>query len=203
MPDAPQHHEHVAPERATPHDEHAGLPHARGNHEHVAPERTTPQGTQAQGVEHGHESVDVNFRSLAIWFTGLAVGLAVTFLIVSAAYGVWSAWDVRSQTLPSDVFARQQTPPLPRLLPNPIDNPGRPLPEPPVIMQAWRQQQQALAQQYGLEGPDGMPTLPKDIETAVLSSARASAGRAGRPDALQLKMPSGSSGGTAEENRLR
>jgi hypothetical protein len=187
------------------------VPDARHKHEHIAPERTTPQGTQAQGVEHGHEAVDVDFRSLFFWFGGLAAGLAITFLGVMAAYGWWFARAGRHDTLPSQVFAQQQTPPLPRLLPNPTDFPGRPLPEPPVIMRAWRESQQKLAQKYGLaDAKTGLPVLPDSAATAVLSAMERGRARGPAPtappsgmDALHLPMPSGSSGGTAPENRLR
>jgi hypothetical protein len=186
------------------------MPEAHHHHEEVAPERTTPQGTQAEGVEHGHENLDVNFRSLMLWFGGLAIGLAVTFIVATAAFEWWSSLAGGTEPLPSEVFARQQTPPLPRLLPNPTDFPGHPLPEPRVIMQAWREQQELLAQQYGLADPrTGLPALPKSAAAAVLAAAGGAAGRrapASAPaatDALQQPMPSGASGGTATENRLR
>lgn len=186
------------------------MPDAHPHHEEVAPERTTPQGTQAEGVEHGHENLDVNFRSLLLWFGGLAIGLAVTFIVAAAAFEWWSAWagGAVAEPLPSEVFARQQTPPLPRLLPNPTDFPGHPLPDPPAIMQAWRERQELLAQQYGLADPrTGLPALPESAAAAVLASAGRAAGqRAPAPaatDPRQQPMPSGASGGTARENRLQ
>jgi hypothetical protein len=181
------------------------MPDAHHHHEEVAPERTTPQGTQAEGVEHGHENLDVNFRSLTLWFGGLAVGLAVTFLVATFAFEWWSSMAEGAKPLPSQVFAQQQTPPLPRLLPNPTDFPGHPLPEPQVIMREWRKRQLELAEQYGLANAQtGLPALPEAAVTAVLGSAGGTGQQAPAPtDALQQPMPSGASGGTALENRLR
>ena len=182
------------------------MPDAHPHHEDAVPERTTPQGTQTEGVEHGHENLDVNFRSLTLWFGGLAVGLAVTFVVATLAFETWSSTAEGAKPLPSPVFARQQTPPLPRLLPNPTDFPGHPLPDPPTIMREWRKSQLEEAEKYGLANAQtGLSTLPEAAATAVLGSAGSATGRqAPAPtDALQQPMPSGSSGGTAPENRLR
>src|SRR4051812_13132836 len=46
------------------------------------PARTTPQGTQADGVLHGHEQRDVDFGALLRWFLGLAVVIFASFFLM-------------------------------------------------------------------------------------------------------------------------
>lgn len=186
------------------------------------PERTTPQGTQAHGVEHGHEERDVDYRALTKWFIGLGVGIAVILPLVWFAYQVTRPMIEGTERLPSRVFAERWDLPLPRVLPNPLDSPPdriAPLPQPLIgparfHVQQQRAENEALVR-LGLRYPDdpelgrqaGRPRLPERAVEAVIAAA--GKGAAARPadgaatDGLQEMMPSGASGGIRMENRLR
>jgi hypothetical protein len=183
------------------------------------PERTTPQGTQANGVEHGHEERDVDFRALTKWFIGLAVGLAIILPAVSYAFKFTRPLIEGGDGPTSQVFAQRWDLPQPRVLPNPFDAPPDqvvPLPQRLLdparyLVQERRAEDEALVK-LGLRYPDdfddasraGLPRLPDQAADAVIAKAGGADTPPGPAGAVvQQLIPSGASGGTRMENRLR
>jgi hypothetical protein len=182
------------------------------------PARTTPQGTQANGVDHGHEERDVDFRAIVKWFAGLAISLAIIMPVVW--FGLQAALPlIEGGDRPtSAVFAEQWELPAPRVLPNPFDSPldrvtslPQPLLGPAQYLNEYRRTEDAALVKLGLRYPEsgedaaraGLPRLPEGAVAAVISkaaSAGASGGARGEP---VDPMPAGYSGGTRMENRLR
>jgi hypothetical protein len=183
-------------------------PHLREEDEHVAPALTTPQGTQANGVEHGHEGRDILFGPLVKWFIGLGLFLGLTVLLGTATFRLWGAEVAREDQLPSPLFAQQGAPPEPRILPNPIDsglNPMEHVKEYPESLPQERLREAQAAEQIGvLDARTGLPILSDRVVSEVVSRYGTAGGAASAThNPVQDLMPSGSSGGTVTEDRLR
>ncbi len=179
-------------------------------HNEVAPDQTTPQGTQAHGVLHGHEDLDVNFRALFGWFFTLGV---VVFIALALLRGMFLAlmWVNRSrEVVASPVVAVQSAPPLPRLIPNPIDNPYNskiPLPGPWDVGQAERDRETKALEGIGLvDAKTGQATIPDAMINAVIAqgapAANSPIGMDGGQRVVTELRYSESSGGTAVEDSL-
>jgi len=178
----------------------------RGEHEHenYLPEVTTSQGTQLQGVEHGHEARDVNLRALIGWLIVLVgMNAGVHFLMIGMFNGLM-AYETRRDVLLSPLFAERQAPPLPRLLPN-IDedrtHPTEAQRGPGDIGVAERADENRALQNEGLEDPKtGEPTIP-DNALQTIAKENPSAGTS--TDGMKEEMPSAASGGRTMEDTLR
>jgi hypothetical protein len=183
------------------------------------PSRTTPQGTQADGVDHGFEERDVDFRALVRWFFGLAVGMAIVMPFVWFGYRVAVPMITGDDRPPSPVFETRWDLPTPRVLPNPFDAPRNlvvPLPQP--LMRPWqfREEHQraeaAALEKLELKYPPtfedrrraDLPRLPESAVDAVIARAAAPPAAGGATtDGVRQMIPSGASGGTRMEDRLR
>jgi hypothetical protein len=184
--------------------------------DHHAPTRTTPQGTQAQGVEFGHEGRDLSFRPIFYWFGGFLIFLGLSLLMLHTTMGLWTAKEARETALPSPLFAQQQEIPAPRILPNPIDSGLNPMEvgqRYPEALPADHEQEMEDAVRVGVvDATTREPALPTGAVSKVLSQngaagggapAPAGAGEQGATSAVRELMPSDSSGGRAMEDRLR
>ena len=182
------------------------------------PERTTPQGTQANGVEHGHEERDIDFRATTKWFIGLAVGLALSLAFVWFGLQVTLPMIEGRDRPPSPVFEARWNLPTPRVLPNPYDAPPdrvTSLPQ-PLLGPAGYLQEQLRAESAELdrlelqypgtyEDPNlaGLARLPESAVNAVIAKSAGSAAAGGTIDGAREMGPAGYSGGTRMENVLR
>jgi hypothetical protein len=206
---------------ADPHDLEHGTTPPLTSHEEIAPDKTTFQWAPGPGVEHGHEGTDANLRSAIQWFGSTAVFMFLSIVVLWWVYDVWSGYQTSHESLPSPLFATQQFPPEPRVLPNPVDSnahPTDPMFGPSDLLIEHRQIEDAELKQYGLEDPTGSPQLPPDAVATVLAANRAATTPKGSPNAgasgvglassvsavgIVEPMPSSSSGGTALENNLQ
>jgi len=177
--------------------------------EEDAPLRTTPQGTQEYGVVNGHEERDVNFRSVIGWFAALGVS---TVVIIGVLFGMFRGlewWQRSQERLPSPLFAQRQEPPLPRLLPNPVDarlSPRLGLLGPIEYHDDVKKAEDVELLRMGLLNKDtGLPELPAQAVADLTGAPAAGAPpTTGAPeDALRQAIPADSSGGTTLEDRLR
>jgi hypothetical protein len=186
-------------------------PHLRAEHE--APERTTPQGTQAHGVEHGHEGQDVIYRPIFLWFGGMALFMGLTLILLGVTQGFWTMGAEREDALPSPLFGQQRTPPAPRILPNPWDIPGENPMErvqryPETLPDEREREVEAAAKIGLLDAKTGQPSLPDRVVSQVASKygpgGQGGVGSTGRADdSVKERMPSDASGGTVWEDWLR
>jgi hypothetical protein len=184
------------------------------------PERTTPQGTQANGVEHGHEERDVDFRALVKWFGALGIMMAIIMPVVWFGYQAARPLIEGVDAPPSPVFTQRWSLPMPRVLPNPFDAPvdrvvslPQPLMGPAGYLVEARRMEEATLDRLELRYPAtfddpskaGQPRLPERAVNAVIAAAgRAATGARGGEMSGDLRMmPSGYSGGTRMESRLR
>lgn len=168
--------------------------------EEFAPDRTLPQGTQALGVDQGHESRDIDIRALVNWLVGLAVvtGIIQVVLWVSLVALLKPAAPVGPAA--SEFVSAPQVPPLPRLLPNPVDNPtipGQSLPGPVEFREEnERREERELIRLKLLDGETKLPVVPGEALEALAPSA-------GPEPEKAEPIPSDASGGTVTEDRLR
>lgn len=191
-------------------------PHLQSDHH--APTRTTPQGTQAQGVEYGHEGKDLIFRPIFYWFGGFLVFLGLSLILLHTTLGLWTAREARETALPSPLFAQQPQIPAPRILPNPIDSGLNPMEEGqryPESLRWEREQEIEDATRVGVvDAKTGEPALPDAAVARVLAQNGSAAGggpaRTSPASAVQNTtpavtelMPADSSGGRTMEDRLR
>jgi hypothetical protein len=177
--------------------------HQEADGEHWVPERTTPQGTLAHSVDSGHEDRDVLIGPVLRWLAGLGVVTAVCMVGVGVIFPILAAREKAMDQPPSVVFTADQTPPEPRLLPNPVQQAERPLEPLPMPIDYGRQvrkeEKRSLAE-HGLFR-DGLPAIDPEKARAVAAEIAAK----GAPDApaAALTMPSDGSGGLRTEDRLR
>ena len=178
-------------------------------------EVTTPQGTQENGVEHGHEHRDLNIRALIAWFVGLFALIFATLLLLWGMFDGLAFWENRKDRLPSPMFAERREPPLPRILPNPADsrdNPQAPFTGPGEYGQQELREEERKAEALGLmDSQTGLPRIPEALATEAMELGAPATATAspGDPDVwppqdgLSQPFPSDSSGGWNLENRLR
>lgn len=168
------------------------------------PERTMPQGTQENGVDFEHEERDVNLRAVINWFAGLGAGVLVIIVLLYGAFQLLLNREPTAEELPSPIFAQQQVPPNPRLIPNPFDSvPGKPLLGPIEYGQEYKEREDRILSGLGLHNLDeGVPSLPQEAASVLqeLNKGSQPAPEAGRP---VENYPSDMSGGTEVEDRLR
>ena len=104
-----------------------------------------PQGTQLNGVPHGHESADANMRGV---FVSVAVLLTSVLVVMLAMAGMFTYLNNREKAKDvgvPDAFAVRQLPPGPPLLPSPKQDEL-----PWAAYQNERRKQEATAAQYGI-----------------------------------------------------
>ena len=215
---------HYHPSEGTPSEVHSnpGAPNTEPDphlqDEHYAPSVTMPQGTQAEGVEHGHEERDIQAPMLVRWFGLMMVALVAQIALLWGLYSYMGATSARVDMLPSELFGQRTVPPPPRLLPNPVDSAQEPL-EPLEDEFEYHQEQkiledEELVKQRLLDPKTGLGAMPDDAVGRVLSSrgaAGAPGGAAGAqppPNAEDGKapeyaLPSEQSGGQSTEDYLR
>lgn len=196
------------------------------HHDERVPERTTPQGSQAEGVEFGHEGRDIDLGSVLGWFAGTAIAVLVSIAVLWGVFKVWAATATRNDVLPSRLFATSPPPPLPRIMPNPRDSglnprettPADPRTDYPETLPQERAREEQELRRLGITNPTtGLPQIPPQAMAKVLTAAQKAAGeqtpveaspQAGGPgqppasNGLEQLMPSGPSGGTRVEDRL-
>lgn len=167
------------------------------------PERTMPQGTQENGVEFQHEERDMNYGGVLRWFASLAVAVAIIFTALAGAFYFLGARTREARQLPSPIFAQQQVPPYPRLIPNPFDTPKGMVPQGPVEYgAAFKARESQAMSKVGLwNDATRQPQLPPSA-AAVLQELKSPAPAAGETPGAEL-YPSDTSGGTMTEDRLR
>ncbi|HEY3283782.1 MAG TPA: hypothetical protein VGN26_16070 [Armatimonadota bacterium] len=158
---------------------------------------TMPQGTQAYGVERGHEGGDVHYGTLGRWVLGLVGALVVFQVVLFGMFGVLKRIVESQDNPPSALFTQRKNPPEPRLLPNPADyreHPNRLLRGPGDAMRDEAGREDRELERLGLlDRHSGDATMPGAAERAVIGEASRGAARA--PSVSPAA--SGSSGGTA------
>lgn len=178
-------------------------PHLAEDDEHIAPSRTMPQGTQEHGVDHGHEERDVNLPALLRWAAGLVVLTVAVQLFLWGVFYLLLARETTKDVFPSQLFVAKQVPPLPRLVPNPVDareRPVGPLQDPMEHLQEFLKREDRSLERLGLiDGSTGLPRLPDSALEALVPPGA----RTGVRTLVVQPAPSDSSGGTTTENALR
>ncbi len=182
-----------------------------GDPEHALPAFTTPQGTQADGVVHGHEERDTNLAAIGKWFIGLAIGTVATIFLLAGGYKLWDNYQQQVTNIPP-MLQKTQEPPLPRLIPNPVDDSADRVPiRGPIELNIEYQQQmdEALAKIGLHDEKSGLASIPAETSQQVIQSLRGSGTLPARPanapstDGVEFHAPSDSSGGTTTENYHR
>ncbi|MBW3621809.1 MAG: hypothetical protein KY468_00180 [Armatimonadetes bacterium] len=184
------------------------------------PPVTMPQGTQARGVDAGHEHRDINVRSIFAWFFVLTVVVVVTYVILYGMYQLLEYFEQRKDRVASPIFSQRTPPPPPRLLPNPLDselNPQAPMLGPGEFMILHREQEDERMSRIGLQDPTfGQGRIPRHLVDAVAKEGTPQPQvtddlRTYSPQAwpfppqegLMRPLPSDPSGGRMLENGLR
>lgn len=213
---------HGTPPRRTdpgyedPHMRQSGS-HGHGHEDDEYVEFTTPQGTQWHAVDGGHEERDVDVPALIKWGIGVFVLTGVTCGLLLGAFTLVLNQE-KSRPRPTSVMMQPTIPPLPRLIPNPVDEAerskaaGRPANNPLPLQDpiAYHLEQKALEapeiQALGLlDRSTHLPTLPDGAVEAV-NAMNAQGGAVGSPatgDTIEWRAPSDMSGGVNNEDRLR
>ena len=78
-----------------------------------------PQGTQLNGVPHGHESADANMRGVFVSVAVLATSVLVVMLAMAGMFTYLNNRERAKDINVPDAFAVRQLPPGPPLLPSP------------------------------------------------------------------------------------
>lgn len=162
---------------------------------------TVYQGVQQQGVQHGHEEIDLNIRTVIQWFMAWVLIVAVSITVLWWLFIVWSNYSTRQELLvPNPRFNQQLRPPEPQVLPNAdhdVAHPEHPMMGPSEQERLHRIAEDQALQRYGLEDASGQPALPPSAMSAVSQTPRGPLSNG----ELRLK-PSDASGGTALENQI-
>jgi hypothetical protein len=207
----------------------AAYGHGHDEHEQV-PERTTPQGTQENGVENQHEERDVEIGDLWRWFVGLGAATLVILLLLWGVFTLLLQREKKKDRVPSELFTIRQPFPGPPLIPNPDDARSRPLGplRGPIQYRAdVKKNEDTMLRTLGLQKEDGLPQIPPGVLDQVLKGQGLGSAPPGgsrmwpgsevvgpgtRDSGLGTRdprlgppnpMPSDSSGGTMDEDRLR
>jgi len=77
------------------------------------PLRTTVQGTQQDGVEHGHEHRDIDAPAIGRWFIVLIGIILFTYIAMMLMLKVTVQLSARNDKLPSPLATTRQVPPGP------------------------------------------------------------------------------------------
>jgi hypothetical protein len=172
-------------------------------HEKV-PLRTTPQGSQEEGVERGHDAIDISFQPVFKWFAFLILLVVGSQLLLWAAIALWDARAEQRDVLPSPLYGMSPPPPTPRVLPNRVDSPSNvrePMKGPGEELEVYRKREAESLERIGLwDRSTGRPALPDRAVEAVTREAAASGAPTGQGTGQM--MPSSASGGRAVENWL-
>ncbi len=104
-----------------------------------------PQGTQENGVPHGHESADANMRTVVTAVIVLLTSVAVTMLAMAGMFSYLNNREKAKDDMVPDTFAMRQLPPGPPLLPSPKQDEL-----PWAAYQNERRAQEAEAAKYGI-----------------------------------------------------
>lgn len=121
---------------------------------HIHPLETTPQGSQADSAEGTHEHRDVSFSALGKWFTGLFIGVALSFVLMYWFF-FWAVDLVKTNDeTPSATFTQRDN--LQRAWPDtreesPLEKPGDMptlLPDPEAPMRKLQKQDEATLSTY-------------------------------------------------------
>lgn len=104
-----------------------------------------PQGTQLNGVPHGHESADANMRSVLVAVTVLISSVVVVMLAMAGMFTYLNNREKAKDLRTPDTFAMRQFPPGPPLLPSPKQDEL-----PWAAYQNERRQQEATAAEFGI-----------------------------------------------------
>jgi len=184
------------------------------NEDEFVPLRTTPQGTQAEGVEYGHEEKDLNLRAVLGWFAALGAIVVVVVLLLWGVFTLWTNSGSEKEALPSEVFRRPTVYPLPVILPNPPGPGAETLPaalgHSPEALESERKREWDAAKSFGLLNAEGKFTVPEAAAQKVIadqqrprpvgiSQMEPVAGTIG----TAMPLPSRASGGTRLENGLQ
>lgn len=104
-----------------------------------------PQGTQLNGVPHGHESADANMRTVVVAVSVLIASVVVVMLAMAAMFtGLNNREKAKDIGVP-EAFTMRQLPPGPPVLPSPKQDEL-----PWAAYQNERRQQEATAAQFGI-----------------------------------------------------
>ncbi len=125
-----------------------------------------PQGTQENGVPHGHESADANMRTVVTAVTVLLSSVAVVMLAMAGMFTYLNNREKAKDVLVPDTFEMRQLPPGPPLLPSPKEDKL-----PWAAYQDERRAQEAEAAKYGIiNQKSGAYQLPgPQLSTAQVS----------------------------------
>lgn len=80
-----------------------------------------PQGTQENGLPHGHEQGDANIRAVVGMMSAILLSAIVICGLLVAVFGYFNARENRQDADTPPLFTQRQVPPKPRLLPSPFD----------------------------------------------------------------------------------
>jgi hypothetical protein len=179
------------------------------------PERTMPQGTQENGVDFQHEDRDMNHGSVIRWMVALSVAVVIIFVALWGAFYFLGVSTNEARKLPSPIFAKQQVPPYPRLLPNPFDDvTGKETddttgPQQKVIQgpmeygNAFKARENEQLEKLQMWDPENRTAkVPASIAQSVLQELKAPPAAPGEATGSEV-FPSDTSGGTATEDRLK
>jgi hypothetical protein len=169
------------------------------------PERTMPQGTQENGVDFQHEDRDMNYGGVIRWLVSLAVGVVIVFLAIAGAFYFLGEREKEVHQMPSPVFALHQDPPEPRLIPNPWEQPEGAIQVTPFEYRdrMVKTENEQLEKVGLLDGKTELPKLPPSAQDVLTELNRgATVATPGQVPGTEM-YPSGMSGGTRNEDRLR
>jgi hypothetical protein len=191
---------------ADTHARHGGNGGAHHDDVHFVPERTTMQGSQEGGPLHGHELIDADVRQMLQATGWLAAVIALCLLVSAGFFYFLKGWQERREGAPSRLMAGSRVPPLPRLLPNPVDSPRANI-GPMEFLADHLKKENATLDKLGLrDTATGAAKLPDAAVSQSFPNISATATPANQGpviDGLAAPLPSDSSGGLQLENRLR
>lgn len=154
---------------------------------HMHPLETTPQGSQADSAEGSHEHRDVSFNALGKWFSGLFIGIFLSFvaMIFFFKWGIGLADHFDGK--PSAMFTERK--PLEHPWPDPIvksplEKPGDMpmlLPYPDEPLREFRAEEEARLEGLDSKGKKAGLNIDEAMAVTVMR------GLPTQPPALQTK----------------
>jgi hypothetical protein len=159
---------------------------------------TDPHGAMAPAAA-GHETTDANLGGVERLIVGMAVFLALVFLLMWFLYTQFRSREASRDVQPSPVTARQgdRLPPMPRLQVNPYDD-----------LRAFRQAEQAELETFKwIDKQAGIAQIPVERAIEILGERGlpvpppppAAGGAAAAPAASPDRSSPGSPGGGASQ----